>query len=108
MQQKIHPLALLIIIFILISMLGRDFFPFLIIVAIILFIIKIVGKKKFMDRENVINMDPKINFDPKQFKKGGVAVLVVLFLLIFGIFSIVIIPAGETGVYHLFGKVRDK
>ncbi|MCD4706028.1 prohibitin family protein [bacterium] len=108
MNQKIHPLALLIITFILISMLGRNIFPFLIIAAIILFIIKVVGKKKFMDRENVINMDPKINFDPKQFKKGGMAVLVVLFLLIFGIFSIVIIPAGETGVYHLFGKVREK
>lgn len=108
MKQRIHPLALLIITFILISMLGKNIFPFLIIAAIILFVIKIVGKKKFMDRENVINMDPKMNFDPKQFKKGGVAVLVVLFLLIFGIFSIVIIPAGETGVYHLFGKVRDK
>ena len=108
MKQRIHPLALLIIAFILISMLGKNIFPFLIIAAIILFIIKVVGKKKFMDRENVINMDSNMNFDPKQFKKGGVAVLVVLFLLIFGIFSIVIIPAGETGVYHLFGKVRDK
>ncbi|MEA2089016.1 MAG: prohibitin family protein [Patescibacteria group bacterium] len=108
MQRKIHPLALLIILFILISMLGKNIFPFLIIAGIILLIIKIAGKKKIMDRENVINMDSNMNFDPKQFKKGGVAVLIVVFLLIFGIFSVVIIPAGETGVFHLFGKVRDK
>ena len=45
--------------------------------------------------------------DPKQKKKlvswSILAVLVVLFLAK----SIIIIPAGYTGIYHLFGKVKD-
>ncbi|NCF74954.1 MAG: prohibitin family protein [Xanthomonadaceae bacterium] len=104
MRQKVYQIFLAIF-FILIIILGKNIFPFLIII-IILFVINIINKKKFMNRENVINMNS--NFNLARFRKGSIIILIILFLIIFGFFSIVIIPAGETGVYHLFGNVYDK
>ncbi len=37
-----------------------------------------------------------------------IAVIVVVFIIILLFKMIIIIPAGQTGVYHLFGKVKDK
>ncbi|MCK4891939.1 MAG: prohibitin family protein [Candidatus Pacebacteria bacterium] len=39
-------------------------------------------------------------------KATSTAAVIILFLIVL-MNSIVIIPAGETGVYHLFGKVKD-
>ena len=40
-------------------------------------------------------------------KKATSTAIVIILSLIVLIKSVVIIPAGETGVYHLFGKVKD-
>ena len=40
-------------------------------------------------------------------KKATSTAIVIIIAIIVLIKSIVIIPAGETGVYHLFGKVKD-
>jgi regulator of protease activity HflC (stomatin/prohibitin superfamily) len=37
-----------------------------------------------------------------------IAVIIIVFVIILLFKMIVIIPAGQTGVYHLFGKVKDK
>ena len=41
-------------------------------------------------------------------RRGSMMTVIVVVALIVLVNMIVIIPAGETGVYHLFGKVRDK
>jgi len=43
-----------------------------------------------------------------QVKKAGIVTITVIFAVILLANMIVVIPAGYTGVYHLFGKVRDK
>jgi regulator of protease activity HflC (stomatin/prohibitin superfamily) len=61
-----------------------------------------------MDTENVINMKPDFKFNPKTFKKKGLTVLAVIVVL-FLLFTIIrVVPAGTTGVYHLFGKVSEQ
>ncbi len=65
--------------------------------------------------KNIININKNnimenMNFDAirKKVKNTtGVIVIAVLGIILLAN-MIVIIPAGETGVYHLFGKVRDK
>jgi regulator of protease activity HflC (stomatin/prohibitin superfamily) len=62
--------------------------------------------------DNNKNMNETINLDDLKnkgnYKKlfGGVIIAIALIWLFFS--SIVIIDAGETGVYSLFGKVKDK
>jgi len=53
-------------------------------------------------RDHVPEIDPA---KTKKIISGTVIAIVVLLILIK---SIIVIPAGVTGVYHLFGKVRDK
>lgn len=53
-----------------------------------------------------IDLD-KIKFAKKARKAVLVAIIVVLFLWLF-FASMVIVDAGETGVYSLFGKVKDR
>ncbi|MEA1925767.1 MAG: prohibitin family protein [Patescibacteria group bacterium] len=109
MRQKTHLLVPLIFFFLfLILTLGKNIIPFLILAALILPIAVMIGKKKPMNENNTINVNPNIDFDLKKLKKRSSIVLIILFLLIVGVFSIVIVPAGETGVYHLFGKVKSK
>ena len=62
--------------------------------------------KKFMDTidvKKVISMDKLGGFR----KKISMAVIIILLLWLF-FASIVIVEAGKTGVYSLFGKVKDK
>lgn len=95
---------LLLIAFIIIPLLGRYALPVIVIgVLVFLFINKL---KKHMDKENIIDVGQ--GFDLKIFKKGVGLISVLIILFIVGLFCFTIIPAGETGVYHLFGKVRDK
>lgn len=95
-----------IIFLIVLSALGKNVFPFIFAFIIISIIINQI--KKHMHDDNVINMKPNIDFDPKVFKKGG-GIFILIVVLVFALFfSIVIIPAGTTGVYHLFGKVKEK
>lgn len=61
-----------------------------------------------MDSENVINVKAKDIFggkNPVKFVLWGVGIVIVVILIAL---SIVVVPAGTTGVYHLFGKVRDQ
>ncbi|PIT90408.1 MAG: band 7 protein [Candidatus Komeilibacteria bacterium CG10_big_fil_rev_8_21_14_0_10_41_13] len=105
--ENIIPIILAIIVFS--SIFGKGVIPLII---VILIIYAIINFKKRMDNnydnDNVINIggNKKINF--KGLKKGGLAVLVVVILIILLPLVITIIPAGETGVYHIFGKVREQ
>ena len=54
----------------------------------------------------IIDLD-KIKFAKKGRKAVLAAIIVILFLWLF-FSSIVIVEAGETGVYSLFGKVKDR
>jgi len=60
-------------------------------------------------KPNIKNMN---NFDIEAFRKKFTRASSVVVILVLGVVllanMVVIIPAGETGVYHLFGKVRDK
>ncbi len=110
--QQIFPL--IIGAFIILSMFGKNALPVIIFIVIIYLIIsklKKINFKKSMEEDNVINIGQGINrpnINLKNFKKGGYIVLIVIILIILIPLSIKIIPAGETGVYHLFGKVREK
>ncbi|MFH1822121.1 MAG: prohibitin family protein [Patescibacteria group bacterium] len=108
---------LLFVLFIFSPVLGKNGFLILIIGLAIFFIVKNLknlqfGKlgfnKKNMDNENVINVGNKSMPDIKNIKK--IMVIAVLAILAIWLFfaSIVIIDAGETGVYSLFGKVKDE
>ncbi len=57
--------------------------------------------------ERIINM-PNFEFSFESAKKWLSGAVIFIFLIIVLLNSVVIIQAGETGVYHLFGKVRDK
>ncbi len=49
-------------------------------------------------------MNPNFNF----LKKGGLIIFLIIILIVIFSGMVVIVPAGETGVYHLFGKVKDQ
>jgi len=88
----------------------KSFWPIIIVVVII--ILKFLKKKNIMNGENVINVKPKsILKDKLQDKKNARYVLwgvIGAIIIILIALSVVVIPAGTTGVYHLFGKVRDR
>jgi len=62
--------------------------------------------KQYYTENNPLNFINKITFNNMNKKTTSTAIVIVLALIIL-IKSVVIIPAGETGVYHLFGKVKD-
>jgi regulator of protease activity HflC (stomatin/prohibitin superfamily) len=66
--------------------------------------------KNFINNKN--QMSTYNNFDVagmiKSLKKGGMLLAVAIILIILLPLSIVIVEAGETGVYSLFGKVKDQ
>ncbi|MFH1427187.1 MAG: prohibitin family protein [Patescibacteria group bacterium] len=108
---------LLFVLFIFSPFLGKNGFLIIIIGLAIFFIVKNLknlqfGKlrfnKKNMDNENVINVGNKSMPDIKNIKK--IMVIIVVSILAIWLFfaSIVIVDAGETGVYSLFGKVKDE
>lgn len=109
MNKRLEPQYLIIffvILFLLVSILGKNIFPIIILAFLIPSLInKFKKHMNNLDSENVINMRPEFNF--KGFKKGARFILGLIVIIILLGFSIVVVPAGETGVYHLFGKVRD-
>lgn len=78
---------------------------FLIILAVIFFVVK----KFNLNKNDMATYD---NFDfsrvGKSIKKGTGLVVAIIILIILLPLMIVVIDAGETGVYSLFGKVRDQ
>src|SRR3989339_918079 len=88
------------------------FFVFFILLIIILFFVVkniVSGYKndlKIKDMSKIIDVD-KIKFMNKtKHSLISIILLVLVFWLFFA--SIVIVDAGETGVYSLFGRVKDK
>jgi len=81
----------------------------LIIILIILYlpISKLINNFKSMEGKT-INYSNLTHKGIKGIKNLVITIIIGLIVLILLINMIVIIPAGETGVYHLFGKVRDK
>lgn len=80
---------------------------FLLVAAVIVFGIKFLISKNNLKNpmSGAIDMDKLKNMD--NIKRGVVTGLIVVFGLWLFFASIVIVDAGETGVYSLFGKVRD-
>ncbi|MEA2097505.1 MAG: prohibitin family protein [Patescibacteria group bacterium] len=62
--------------------------------------------KQYFSLDNSNEFINKLNFKNMDKKTISTITVVILFLVVLAK-SIVIIPAGETGVYHLFGKVKD-
>lgn len=99
---------LIIAVFFLITLNPKFFIP----LAIILFILykpilQLINKFKTME-EKTIDYSKLTSKGLKGAKKiiiGGVIALIILIILVK---MIIIVPAGETGVYHLFGKVKAK
>ena len=98
-------------------MLGKNGFIFVIILLISIFIFKYLSKNNFnlynknfnlknSNIKNVIDLD-KIKFMHNT-KKNIAGIIIVIFALWLFFASIVVVDAGETGVYSLFGKVKDK
>ena len=88
--------------FLLISLFFRGLFPILAGIAIVILIIFIIKKILLTNKNMQIPKEFNINKKLIYFIGGGVLILILLGL------SIKIIPAGTTGVYDLFGKIRDK
>ncbi|OGF27619.1 hypothetical protein A2331_04360 [Candidatus Falkowbacteria bacterium RIFOXYB2_FULL_34_18] len=106
---KFLPLILFFVFFILPS-LGKNGF-FILLIIILFFVVKniVSGYKndlKIKDMSKIIDVD-KIKFMNKtKHSLISIILLVLVFWLFFA--SIVIVDAGETGVYSLFGRVKDK
>ncbi len=98
------------------------FILFLIVVVAFFFLsirLKIVNKKflDFFDYKNKLNINLNKNMETinvsqnlsgKKAKKTFIGVIVAILIIWLFFSSIVIIEAGQTGVYSLFGQVRDK
>ena len=84
---------------------------FFIILLIIIF--KFFGLKKFsFAKINKDNMSKTIDLDSigtvKNVKKGIFSLVIVILLVWLFFASIIVIEAGQTGVYSLFGRVKDE
>lgn len=80
-----------------------------------LIIILLIFNKPFLELINKFkNMEGKtidystLNKSVRGVKNAVIIAVIVLIVIILLINMIVVIPAGQTGVYHLFGKVKDK
>lgn len=96
----------------LISLWPKFFIP-LIIIAVILIIIfnkrvsTFINNYKTMDGQT-INYSQIVNKGLRNIKNIILVVIGLIFLIVIIARMIVIVPAGQTGVYHLFGKVKDE
>lgn len=119
-MKKNLPLILILVFFVL-PILGRYFLPVLIILVVGFFVYKKIQKlssnlnnnlnnnNSTKNKSRVIDLDDIKNMDVlKNVKRNVVAVVIVLLLIWLFFASIVVIDAGETGVYSLFGKVKDQ
>ena len=119
MHKKIIDILPLVLFLLIIfgPMLGKNGFIFVIIILISIFTFKYLSKNNFnlynknfnlknSNIKNVIDLD-KIKFMHNT-KKNIAGIIIVIFALWLFFASIVVVDAGETGVYSLFGKVKDK
>jgi len=110
LKNKTTRLIFIIAIF-LIILEPRIFIPLLILVF--LFnkpLLEFINKLKNMDQKQTIDYS-KLNLNPKKLKQAKSLIVTVVILVIVIILltqMLVVIPAGYTGVYHLFGQVKDK
>jgi len=84
--------------------------PFLVPLALILSLVYLFNNKKqpfITIRTTPMNTITIDGFFSKLRRAGGITALVIITLIVL-VNMITIIPAGQTGVYHLFGKVRDQ
>lgn len=117
-ETKISPaLIVVIIIAIILLIISPSFFFYTAIAAFIIW--NYIRKKDESLLSLVINkfknMSNPLNVDPEAMSRGAgkakkIMTTIILVLVAIWIFSrfIVIVGAGETGVYTLFGKVRDQ
>lgn len=105
-------LWLIVGLILLISIWPKFFIP-LIIIAIILIIIfnkqvlSFINNYKTMEGQT-INYSNLANRGMRWIKFLVIGFIILIVVVILLANMIVVVPAGETGVYHLFGKVRDE
>lgn len=92
----------IVIALIILSFVFRAFFPILAGIAILFLLFFIIKQIKIMNIPSV-NM-PKFNTNKKLVYYLIAGIIVILLLIA----SVRIVPAGTTGVYDLFGKIKDK
>lgn len=94
-----------IILAILFLMSFKNAIAFLIFIFLVIFLFK-----KFNFNKNSMNNYGNFDFSNlgQLVKKGTSLVVIIIILIILLPLSIVVVDAGETGVYSLFGKVRDQ
>jgi len=114
--SKRNLIFIIIIYFFLGGIAGKAFSGFLtvvLLVYVVLYILKANNKLnlnifKINNNKNMDTINVNKQEDLKKVKKflgWGLAFIVIIWLFFS---SIVIVEAGQTGVYHLFGKVKDK
>ncbi len=106
-DKLLKNLPFLIIIFLfIIPLLKSKIIIFLIFVSFVFYIAKKYNKLKLKNMDQAIDVE---NFKKlKSAKKIFLSIFGIIILLWLFFASIVIVEAGETGVYSLFGKVKDQ
>ena len=105
---KKNSIWLIVLAFFLISIAPWFFIPLIIIILIFYKpILLLINKYKPMEG-STIDYSKLTNKTIKFSKNLILTVVIAVIVLVILINMIVIIPAGQTGVYHLFGKVKDK
>lgn len=115
MNQKLFKnLPLLIFLVFLFGPILGKFGPFVIIFFIVIYLLIrksgnlpfLKGKRSAFSGADAIDLDKIKNM--KNIKSFGVSIVLLFFFIWLFFASIVIVDAGETGVYSLFGKVKDQ
>ncbi|MBD3360111.1 MAG: prohibitin family protein [Candidatus Buchananbacteria bacterium] len=105
---KKNGLWLMVLAFFLLSVAPWLFIPLIIIILIFHKpILQLINKFKNMEGKT-IDYSQLTTKGIKGVRNIVIAVIIIVFVIILLFKMIVIIPAGQTGVYHLFGKVKDK
>ncbi len=112
-QRKLQKLIFTIFVFFIISSLFKGGGNFLLLIIILIFLFGF--NKNILNKFNKLknkNMGETIDLNSLKSKANykkvlGGGIILILFLWLF-FSSIIIIDAGETGVYSLFGKVKDE
>jgi regulator of protease activity HflC (stomatin/prohibitin superfamily) len=101
---------LIFLIFVLGPMLGKYLFPLVIIIVLAYYLFKNIKKPAWGAFSNK-HMSQTIDLESLGAFKKTKQIFISIVLLFFGFWlffaSIIIVDAGETGVYSLFGKVKD-
>jgi regulator of protease activity HflC (stomatin/prohibitin superfamily) len=105
---------LVFLLFILLPQLGARGILILIIIGLAIYLYKTNAKqiKSSLSSSEKMIKDGVIDLDKINNMKNPKSLIITIILLVFGAWlffaSIVIVDAGETGVYSLFGKVKDE